>query len=54
MDNLANLDQLKIVGQDKIADLKKDKSQKRTIVEYSTSKMAIIDSTLYVTYESIK
>ena len=54
MDNLSNLDQLKIVEQSKIADLKKDKSQKRTIVEYSTSKMAIIDSTLYVTHESIR
>jgi len=52
MDNLGNVELLKAVPESRIADMKADKTLKRTIIEYSTSKLVLIDQILYLTHES--
>lgn len=53
MDNLSELKELDIVPLSAIESIKEDKTTRVTIIEYQSSQVAVIDSTLLISQESM-
>ena len=54
MDNLSELKELDIVPMHQIEQIKEDKHSRVSIVEYSSSQIAVIDSALLISTESVE